>query len=170
MNAVRSKTAADLRRRKLQAMVIALVILLSSGTATLALSLLVESDAPYDHAFAQANGAHLTLRFAANRVSVAALRATASAHGVTAAAGPWLEVNTSLSSDAAQAGRFGKGSGPLGTFNVVGRDRPDTPRPAHRRERALGTGAGGDRALSAPGRRVGPRRRRPGDGRPLLAR
>ena len=72
MNAVRSKTAADLRRRKLQAMVIALVILLSSGAATLALSLLVESDAPYDHAFAQANGAHLTLRFAANRVTMSA--------------------------------------------------------------------------------------------------
>src|SRR5437763_6412836 len=130
MRAVTIKVLADMRRRKLQTMVIALVILLSSGAATLALSLLVESDAPSDHAFAQANGAHLTLRFAANRVSVAALRATASAHGVTAAAGPWLEVNTALSSDASQASKFGNGPGPLGTLNVVGnvvgRDRPDT--------------------------------------------
>ena len=54
MKAVVVKSWADLRRRKLQSVVIALVILLSSTAATLALSLLVESDAPYDHAFAQA--------------------------------------------------------------------------------------------------------------------
>lgn len=60
MRAVLTKTVADIGRRKLQSLIIALVILLSSGAATLALSLLVESDAPYDRAFAAANGAHLT--------------------------------------------------------------------------------------------------------------
>ena len=39
---------------------------------------------------------------------MAALRATASAHGVTAAAGPWPEVNTALSSDASQSVRIDK--------------------------------------------------------------
>ena len=69
MKAIVTKVAGDLRRRKLQSLVIALVILLSSGAATLALSLLVESDAPYDHAFARANGAHLMLTFAADSAS-----------------------------------------------------------------------------------------------------
>ena len=126
MRAIWTKTRSDLRRRKLQTLVIALVILLSSGAATMALSLLVESDAPYDHAFAQANGPHLTLRFAAGVVSFDALRATAHAHGVTAAAGPWPEVNMALSTSATQSGKFGNGPGPLGTLNIVGRDRPDT--------------------------------------------
>jgi len=71
MKAVFTKSVADIGRRKLQSLIIALVILLSSGAATLALSLLVESDAPYDHAFAAANGAHLTLTFAADQVSAA---------------------------------------------------------------------------------------------------
>lgn len=127
MKAVFTKTRADMRRRKLQSMVIALVMLLSSGAATLALSLLVESDAPYDHAFAQANGAHLLLTFAGDGVNATQLRATASAHGVTATAGPWAEVNIPLSVGTIQAGKFGFGPGPFGMFTIVGRDRPDTP-------------------------------------------
>ena len=93
MKAVWTKVAADLGRRRLQGLIIAVVILLSSGAATMALNLLVESDAPYDHAFTQANGAHLTLTFAADQVSEGQLRATASTPGVTIAAGPWAEVS-----------------------------------------------------------------------------
>jgi putative ABC transport system permease protein len=75
------KARADLRRRKLQSAVITVVILLSSLASTLALNLLVESDAPYDHALAQANGAHLTGSFSADKVTVplgASLAMTAS--------------------------------------------------------------------------------------------
>jgi putative ABC transport system permease protein len=126
MNAVRTKMWADLRRRKLQTLIITIVILLSSGAATLALSLLIESDAPYDHAFAQANGAHLTITFAANTVNAAQLRHTAAVHGVTQAAGPWPEITTGLSVSGINA----KGAGPLGSINtaitVVGRDSPNT--------------------------------------------
>ncbi len=129
MKAVLTKTVADIGRRKLQSAIIALVILLSSGAATLALSLLVESNAPYDRAFAAANGAHLTLTFAGDRVGAAQLRATASAHGVTAAAGPWPEAPARLSADGAtptgQGGKGGIGPGDLGIFTIVGRDRPD---------------------------------------------
>jgi len=129
MKAVLTKTMADIGRRKLQSGIIALVILLSSGAATLALSLLVESNAPYDRAFASANGAHLTLTFAADKVNVVQLRATASAHGVTAAAGPWPEVSARLTTDGAtptgQGGKGGNGPGDLGVFTIVGRDRPD---------------------------------------------
>src|SRR6185312_6886540 len=88
MSAVLSIAWADLRRRKLQSAVIFIVILLSSLAATLALSLLVETDAPFDHAFAAAHGAHLTLTFAGTKVESRQLASTTTAHGVTAAVGP----------------------------------------------------------------------------------
>ncbi len=131
MTAVLTKMVADIRRRTLQSVIIALVILLSSGAATLALSLLVESNAPYDRAFAAANGAHLTLTFAGDQVGAAQLRATASVHGVMAVAGPWPEVSARLSTDGAtplgQGGTGGSGPSDLGIFTIVGRDRPDAP-------------------------------------------
>jgi putative ABC transport system permease protein len=112
---VRTAALADLRRRKLQTWVIAFVILLASGAATLALSILVETDAPFDHAFAHANGAHLVIAYDAHKVSAAQLRATATAPGVTAAAGPWLQVQAAI----------GTGSGGFqGT--IAGRPGPDT--------------------------------------------
>src|SRR6202022_265549 len=89
MSAVLRKTLADLRRRKVQTAVIALVLFLSSLSATLALTLLVESDAPFDHAFSQAQGAHLTMTFAASEVTEAQLRTRGATPGVSAFAGPW---------------------------------------------------------------------------------
>jgi putative ABC transport system permease protein len=120
MNAIYSKIRADLRRRKLQSFVIALVIFLSSGAATLALNLLVETDAPYDHAFAQVNGAHLTIAYDASKVTEAQLRKTASAPKVTQSSGPWPATPTEVNWSAGKGDTFALG------FNVVGRDRPDT--------------------------------------------
>ena len=87
MGAVASKTVADLRRRRLQTIVLAVVLFLGAGAATLALSILVETNEPFDHAFAAANGAHLVIDYDA-AVSDAQLAATKSASGVTASAGP----------------------------------------------------------------------------------
>ena len=64
MGAVRLKTLADLRRRRLQSIGLALVLFLSTATGTLAMSILVESHAPFDHAFEAANGAHLVIHYA----------------------------------------------------------------------------------------------------------
>ena len=58
------------------------------AAATLALSILVETNEPFDHAFAAANGAHLVIDYDA-AVSDAQLAATAAAGGVTSSAGPW---------------------------------------------------------------------------------
>ena len=88
MGAVASKTVADLRRRRLQSTVLAIVLFLGAGGATLALSILVETSEPFDHAFAAANGAHLVVDFAPAATD-AQLAATATASGVTASAGPW---------------------------------------------------------------------------------
>src|ERR1700730_245205 len=107
----------DLRRRKLQGAVVGFVVLLSTLAGTVALDLLVESDAPFDQAFAQSNGAHLTLHFDTSRVSDAQLRATASASGVDAAAGPWRE--TPL-----QIGVTGR---PNTNLDLVGRIDPGGP-------------------------------------------
>ena len=88
MGAVLSKTVADLRRRRLQTVVLAVVLLLGSAAATLALSILVETNEPFDNAFAAANGAHLVIDYDA-AVSDAQLAATTAAGGVTSSAGPW---------------------------------------------------------------------------------
>ena len=92
MSAVLQKSLADLRRRKVQTVVIALVLFLSSLSATLALTLLVASDAPFDRAFDQAQGAHLSITFAASAVTESQLGARGSTPGVIAHAGPWKVV------------------------------------------------------------------------------
>src|SRR5256885_11892755 len=88
MNPVLRTTLADLRRRKVQTAVVALVVFLSSLTATLALTLLVETDAPFDRAFNQVQGAHLFVRFDARQVTEAQLRKTGSLAAVSAIGGP----------------------------------------------------------------------------------
>jgi len=119
MSAVLSKMGADLRRRRLQSLVIAVVIFLSSGAAALALNLLVETNAPYDRAFAQVNGAHLTMFFAADKVTAAQVARTAAAPGVTASVGPWAATHVTI----AIAGKSGTTAVDA---SVVGRDHPDT--------------------------------------------
>jgi putative ABC transport system permease protein len=89
MTAVIHKSLADLGRRKVQTAVILFVVFLSSLSATLALTLLVESDAPFDHAFQQAQGAHLTMTFAASAVTESELRARGANSAVSAFAGPF---------------------------------------------------------------------------------
>ncbi|HKV30552.1 MAG TPA: FtsX-like permease family protein [Candidatus Dormibacteraeota bacterium] len=115
MSAVLRKSLADLRRRKVQTAVIAIVLLLSSLSATLALTLLVESDAPFDHAFQQARGAHLTMTFAASAVSEAQLRATGQTAGVSAFVGPWRVTPWPIAQP----------DGQTFTVPLAGRDGPD---------------------------------------------
>lgn len=122
MKATHTKIRADLRQRRLQTLIIAIVVLLSSGPATLALSLTLETDAPYDHAFAQANGAHLIVTYDGRHASPAHLRATASAPGVTATAGPWPLVIALYSDSSTNNAGFT----PAGNLFLVGRRRPDT--------------------------------------------
>jgi putative ABC transport system permease protein len=128
MKAVLSKLAADLRRRKLQTAVIMFVIFLSSGAATLALSLVVESNAPYDQAFQRANGPHLVLTFDAQKVSESQVRQTASAGPVTEAAGPWpaLETTVVAGAQGPAANEGNRAGGPTPAINaiIVGRTNP----------------------------------------------
>ncbi len=120
MIAVMAAAMADVRRRKLQTFIIGFVTLLASGAATLALSLLIETDAPYDHAFAQANGAHLTIVYNSRALGRVGLRGTAASPDVTTVAGPWPEVLAMYSYTAPDGGIAVQG------LAIVGRSSEDT--------------------------------------------
>ena len=88
--AVRTATGGMLRH-KVQAIVLGMVLLVSTASATLGLALLAASDAPFQHAFAAQDGAHLTLTVNPAHAGAAQLASTRTLHGVTAMAGPFGE-------------------------------------------------------------------------------
>jgi putative ABC transport system permease protein len=83
-------------RRRVQAFVIGLVALVSTGASVLALALIVDSNAPFDTAFAAQHGADVAMTFDAAKATTAQLTATKRLPGVTAAAGPFATVTASL--------------------------------------------------------------------------
>jgi putative ABC transport system permease protein len=102
----------------LQSIVVSAVALLSTGTAVLGLGLLVVSNAPFDHAFADQSGAHVTAQFDPEVTDKTALAATARVSGVRAAAGPFETVSAELSSDHHKL---------MGALSVVGRQDQKGP-------------------------------------------
>ncbi len=78
-------------RRKVQTVVIFTVLLVSTGACVLALGLVVDSNAPFDSAFAAQRGAHAVVTVDAGKATRADLAATARVSGVTDAAGPFAE-------------------------------------------------------------------------------
>jgi putative ABC transport system permease protein len=79
-----------MRRHKVQAIAIGLVVLISTASATLGLALLAASNAPFQHAFGAQHGAHVTVTVNTARASAGALAATGDLTGITAAAGPFI--------------------------------------------------------------------------------
>ena len=63
-------------RHKVQAVVLCLVLLVSTASATLGLALLAANDGPFQHAFAAQDGAHLSLTVNPARADAAQLAAT----------------------------------------------------------------------------------------------
>src|SRR5262249_15589269 len=98
MRALMTKIAGDLRRRRLQAVVIMLIVALATGVGTLALELLNESSAPYARAFEHYHGAHLTVFFHGELVTPEQVQATARLPEVTASTGPWQAATVPLES------------------------------------------------------------------------
>jgi putative ABC transport system permease protein len=96
MRAIPAVRAArgGLSGRRVQTMVIGLVLLVSTAASTLALGLLVDSNAPFDHAFAAQHGSQVT---ATAQDTTAQLAATAHLPGVTAAAGPFPQTTVTAS-------------------------------------------------------------------------
>ncbi len=103
-------------RRRLQTTIIALVVLVSTASTVLALALVVDSNAPFDHAFARQRGADIVATIDPT-VSASSLARTAHLQGVTAAAGPYDEVTVT-----------GRSAGmPLPAQTLVGRATPGGP-------------------------------------------
>jgi putative ABC transport system permease protein len=88
--AIRTATGG-LLRHKMQAVVIGMVLLISTASATLGLALLAAGNAPFLHGFAAQRGAHVTVTVNSARASAAQLAATGRLAGVTASAGPFAQ-------------------------------------------------------------------------------
>lgn len=119
MSAVWKTARTAVRRRKLQTTIIAVVVMCSTATITMALALLTTAAASFDRAFDQQQGAHLVAVFDPTEVSPQQLVATESSPAVIAAAGPFPQTSVEVS--------YGPGySGPMrsGPLTVVGRDDP----------------------------------------------
>ncbi|GLW72140.1 hypothetical protein Kpho02_44390 [Kitasatospora phosalacinea] len=97
MSALGTVMRAGVRRRRVQTVVTGLAAMMAVTASVLGGSLLVASDAPFDHAFARQHGPHLTAQFDAAKADAAQVGATAHAAGVTAAAGPFRTVSTNPS-------------------------------------------------------------------------
>jgi putative ABC transport system permease protein len=80
MRAIFVKALADVRRRRLQAVVIFLTTLLAVGTATMTLTLISQTRDPYQAAFEAQKGAHLQVGFD-SRVAPSAIARTPSLIG-----------------------------------------------------------------------------------------
>jgi putative ABC transport system permease protein len=106
--------AGGLRRHTMQAVVIAMVLLVSTASATLGFALLAASNTPFTHAFAAQRGADVTVTVNAARASSAQLAATRTLGGVTAAAGPFAEATVQAQS----------GGQPFGQLVLAGRASP----------------------------------------------
>ena len=84
--------------RRVQAIVVGLVVFCSTAAATLALGLLVDSSAPFNQAFTAQHGADVTATVSG--ASQAQLAATTRLPGVTASAGPFPETSVSVTTQA----------------------------------------------------------------------
>src|SRR5437879_7483144 len=115
MTAVIVKALADLRRRRVQAAVIFVTVLLSMAAGTIAVTLMSQTRDPYQAAFDKQRGAHLQIAFSAT-TDPQVLAKTPATIGATAAGGPYPISNIQF--------KFGDRK-----FNVdaVGRDNPGGP-------------------------------------------
>lgn len=88
MRAVFVKANKDMRRRRLQAAVIFVTMLLAVGTATMALTLISQTTNPYHAAFAAQRGAHLRVVYD-GKADAGLLAATGLRIGAAATSGPY---------------------------------------------------------------------------------
>lgn len=132
MSAVWRASRGAVRRRRLQTILIGVVVALSTTTIVIALGLLAGSSAPFDQAYARRSGAHLVAAFDSGKVTAAQLAATGTRPGVEAAAGPFAQASVDVTVTPANAGDAGSGpqmqmGAPPQSQVVVGRAGPGGP-------------------------------------------
>ncbi|HYN94936.1 MAG TPA: FtsX-like permease family protein [Pilimelia sp.] len=112
MSALGRVVRSGVGRRRVQTVVIGLVVLIAVTSAVLGGSMMVASHGPFDRAFTQQRGAHLAAEFDAGAVTEAQLAASAGATGVAASAGPFATAQLALTDP---------GGRPVPPLTVVGR-------------------------------------------------
>ncbi|MFE4974396.1 FtsX-like permease family protein [Kitasatospora sp. NPDC056651] len=117
--AVWRASRAAVKRRRVQTIVIGLVVFCSTTTVLLALAVISAARAPFDDAFAQQRGAHVVATFDPAGVPAEQLAATAHRPGVEAAAGPFDQVVVEIPTDWVGS--------PPGALTLVGRSDPAGP-------------------------------------------
>jgi putative ABC transport system permease protein len=122
--AVARAARGGLARRRVQTLVIGLVVLISTAACVLALGLVVDSSSPFDSAFATQHGAHLVATIDSGKAPAAQLQATGRLPGVTASSGPFPEATVTplLPGPTGSSGRF-----PAPPIVLVGRATPRGP-------------------------------------------
>ena len=122
MSAVFRAARGGLGGRKLQAVVIGLVVLVATAASTLALGMLTDAHSPFDHAFGSQNGAHVAVTVDTSVASAAQITAATKVSGVTAVAGPFATED--VVAQVSMPGISGTISNPM---NFVGRSSPGGP-------------------------------------------
>jgi len=122
VKAIISAARGGLTGRRLQAVVIGLVVLACTAASVLALGMLVDSQSPFDRGFAAQRGADVTADMSRSAASAAQLAATSHASGVTAVAGPFPEA--SVTGQLAVPGVSGTSETQV---HLVGRSSPGGP-------------------------------------------
>ena len=89
MSAVFRAARGGLGGRRLQAIIIGLVVLAATAASTLALGMLADAHSPFDHAFATQHGADVAVTVDTTAASAAQLATATHPKGVTAVAGPF---------------------------------------------------------------------------------
>src|SRR6516225_6429702 len=110
------------RRRGVQTIVIALVLVVSTASSVLGLALVVDSHATFDNAFSAQRGAHVVATIDTSREAPAQLAATARLPQVGAAAGPFAEANVTATDSSSGAPVVN-----LPPLTVAGRATPGGP-------------------------------------------
>ena len=109
-----------LARRRVQTIVIAVVLTIATTACLLAIALIMDSNGPFDKAFGAQRGAHLTVTVDAARTTASQLAATTRLPQVDVAAGPFAEVSVKAS---VSGGRRGGEPSPF-TETLAGRASP----------------------------------------------
>ncbi len=123
MKPVLTKALADVRRHRLQTLVVFLISGLAMAVGAMGGTLLTQSSSPYDRAFSELAGPHLVVVFDGRAVTRDQVAATASVRGITSAAGPWVVASVPFENGARHLSVSSSFSSQT-ALSVVGRDSP----------------------------------------------
>jgi putative ABC transport system permease protein len=121
VSAVFRAARGGLGGRKLQAIIICLVVLAATAASTVALGMLADANSPFDHAFASQNGADVAITVDTSVASAAQITAATKVKGATAVAGPFTSRNVDAQVPVPGVGTI------INSMNFVGRSSPGGP-------------------------------------------